>query len=68
MEARMLVLSRRNDESILIGDDIRIVVVDIRENSVRLGIEAPKDMRVDRSEVRDDILRERAAAKRGREE
>jgi carbon storage regulator len=64
----MLVLSRRNDESILIGDDIRIVVVDIRENSVRLGIEAPKDMRVDRSEVRDDILRERAAAKRGREE
>lgn len=63
----MLVLSRRKDETILVGDDIRIVVVEIRENSVRLGVEAPKGLRVDRSEVRDEILRERAAAKRGNE-
>ncbi len=64
----MLVLSRKVDEDILIGDDIWVRVVEIRGDKVRLGIEAPKEMRVDRSEVRDEILRERAAGKRGLED
>ena len=47
----MLVLSRRRDESIKIGDDIEIMVVDIRGDRVRLGIKAPGDVRVHRNEV-----------------
>ena len=47
----MLVLSRQLDESIMIGDDIRITVVDIRGDKVRLGIEAPRDVSVHRHEV-----------------
>ena len=58
----MLVLSRLKDESIVIGDGlIRIVVVDIRGDKVRLGIEAPKDIAVHRNEVHDAIERSRAA-------
>lgn len=53
----MLVLSRHRDESIIIGDDIVITVVDIRGDKVRLGIEAPKTMPVHRSEVYDAIKR-----------
>lgn len=48
----MLVLSRRQDTWIEIGDDIRIKVVEIRPNLVRLGIEAPKDVRI----LRDDAI------------
>lgn len=55
----MLVLSRHKNESIRIGDDITIVVVDIRGDKVRLGIEAPKDVPVHRSEVYDAIQRDR---------
>lgn len=55
----MLVLSRERDETIVIGDDIRITVVDIRGGKVRLGIEAPKDVPVHRKEVADSIRRER---------
>ena len=47
----MLVLSRQRDESIIIGDNIVITVVDIRGDKVRLGIEAPKDVPVHREEV-----------------
>lgn len=47
----MLVLSRQLDESIMIGDDIRITIVDIRGDKVRLGIEAPRDVSVHRHEV-----------------
>ena len=49
----MLVLSRMKDESIMLGDDIEITILDIRSNKVRIGIAAPKEMSVDRSEVRD---------------
>jgi carbon storage regulator len=49
----MLVLSRTVDERIFIGDDIRIMVVEIRGDKVRLGIEAPVDVIVDREEVRE---------------
>lgn len=53
----MLVLTRGKNEAIRIGDDISVVVVDIRGDKVRLGIEAPKDVPVHRSEVYDDIQR-----------
>lgn len=54
----MLVLSRRNDESIVIGDDIVITVVDVRGDKVRLGIEAPKNVTVHRREIWDAIRAE----------
>jgi len=53
----MLVLSRQRDESIIIGDNIVITVVDIRGDKVRLGIEAPKDVPVHRQEVYEAIKR-----------
>ncbi len=53
----MLVLSRKKNESIVINDDITIVVVEIREDKVRLGIEAPKEVAVHRREVYDAIQR-----------
>lgn len=47
----MLVLSRKKNETIKIGDDIEIVIVEIRGDKVRLGIQAPKEVPVHRSEV-----------------
>lgn len=58
----MLVLSRKKSESIVIDDRIKIVVVEVRGDKVRLGIEAPKDVPVHRQEVYDVIKRENAAA------
>lgn len=59
----MLVLSRQRDETIMIGDDIEVTVVDIRGDKVRLGVNAPKDVRVHRREVYDAIKSEEAAAR-----
>ena len=56
----MLVLSRKRDERIMIGDQISLMVVDIRGDKVRLGIEAPSDVAVHRSEVYEAIQREQA--------
>ncbi|WP_339734577.1 carbon storage regulator CsrA [uncultured Gimesia sp.] len=56
----MLVLSRQRDESIIIGDNIVITIVDIRGDKVRLGIEAPTEIPVHRQEVYDAIQRENA--------
>ena len=53
----MLVLSRKKNESIVINNDITIVVVEIRGDKVRLGIEAPKEVPVHRREVYDAIQR-----------
>ncbi len=53
----MLVLSRKKNESIVINDDITIVVVEIRGDKVRLGIEAPKEIPVHRNEVYEAIRR-----------
>lgn len=54
-----LVLSRKRDESIMIGDDVRVSVVDIRGDRVRLSISAPTAVPVHRREVYDAIRRDR---------
>ena len=54
----MLVLSRHLDESIVIGDDVVITVVDIRGDKIRLGIAAPPEIPVHRQEVYEAIQRE----------
>ena len=54
----MLVLSRHRDESIMIGDNIKITIVDIRGENVRLGIDCPKVIPVHRQEVYDSIKKE----------
>ncbi len=56
----MLVLSRQRDESIMIGDDVEITIVDVRGDKVRLGITAPKNIPVHRREIYDAIQREKA--------
>ena len=60
----MLVLSRHRDESIMIGDEVVITVVDIRGDKVRLGIDAPQDIPVHRQEVYEAIKRENQTASR----
>ena len=55
----MLVLSRKKDESIMINDDVEVMVVDIRGDKVRLGITAPKSIAVHRREIYDAIQREK---------
>lgn len=55
----MLVLSRQRDESIMIGDDVEITIVDVRGDKVRLGITAPKQIPVHRREIYDAIQREK---------
>ena len=59
----MLVLSRKKNESIIINNDITIVVVEIRGDKVRLGVEAPKEVPVHRREVYDAIKRSEAEQK-----
>jgi carbon storage regulator len=58
----MLVLSRQRDESIMIGDNIVITIVDIRGDKVRLGINAPTEIPVHRQEIYEAIQRENVRA------
>jgi cytosine deaminase len=58
----MLVLTRQRDQTVMIGDDIQVTVVDVRGDKVRLGIAAPRDIRVDRKEVYELIKKETEAA------
>ncbi|EMI58152.1 carbon storage regulator CsrA [Rhodopirellula sallentina] len=58
----MLVLSRKKNESIVINNDIRIVVVEIRGDKVRLGVEAPREVPVHRHEVYEAIQRSNEAS------
>ena len=60
----MLVLSRQRDETIMIGDDIEITVVDVRGDKVRLGINAPAQIAVHRKEVYEAIRAENERAAR----
>lgn len=57
----MLVLSRKKDEKIIIGDQITVMVIEIRGDKVRLGIDAPKEVTVHRQEVYEAIQRENSA-------
>jgi len=61
-EGTMLVLSRHRDESIMIGDDVVVTIVDIRGDKVRLGIDAPQSIPVHRQEVYEAIQRENRRA------
>jgi len=62
-ELKILVLSRQKDESIIIGDNVEITIVDVRGDKVRLGITAPKDIPVHRREVYEAIQREKSEKK-----
>lgn len=53
----MLVLSRFINESIMVGEDVKITIIDVRGDKVRLGIEAPQDVQVHRQEVYEAIKR-----------
>ena len=55
----MLVLSRLKDESIMVGDNVEITIVDVRGDKVRLGINAPRDVSVHRREIYDAIQKEK---------
>ena len=63
----MLVLSRKRDESIMIGDDVEIIIVDVRGDKVRLGITAPKNIPVHRREIYDAIQREKKESQKQQE-
>ena len=64
----MLVLSRQKDESIMIGDNVEIIIVDVRGDKVRLGITAPKEIPVHRREIFDAIQREKKEKKESQEQ
>jgi carbon storage regulator len=57
----MLILTRRVGETIMVGDEIQVSVLAVKGNQVRIGVTAPKDMPVDREEVRERIDAENAA-------
>jgi carbon storage regulator len=58
----MLVLSRKKNESIIIGDNIEIVVVDVKGEQVKIGIKAPREVTVHRAEVYEEIQKENLEA------
>lgn len=58
----MLVLTRRTGESIVIGNDIVVTVLEVRHDQVRIGIDAPRNVQVHREEVFNQVLRENTAA------
>ncbi|MFB3787592.1 MAG: carbon storage regulator CsrA [bacterium] len=60
----MLVLSRKRDESIIIGDDVIITVVDIKGEQVKLGVTAPRNVSIHRKEIYESIQQENQAAAR----
>ncbi len=61
----MLVLSRQKDESIMIGDEVEITIVDVRGDKVRLGINAPRNIAVHRKEIFLAIQKEKEGQKVG---
>ena len=64
----MLVLTRKVHQSIVIGDDVEVVVLEVRGEQVRLGIKAPKNVAVHRKEIYDQILEENKEASQVRPE
>lgn len=60
----MLVLTRKKDETIVIGDDIEITIVDVQGDNVRIGINAPKAITIYRKEIYEEIQAENRQAAR----
>ena len=58
----MLALSRKKGQSIVIGDNIEITIVDIQGDQVRLGINAPKNVKIHRKEIFEEIVKENKEA------
>ncbi|MGM0607895.1 MAG: carbon storage regulator CsrA [Candidatus Muiribacteriota bacterium] len=58
----MLVLTRKKNESIIIGDNVEVVIVDIKGDQIKIGINAPKNVSVHRKEVYEEIQRENIIA------
>ncbi|HKL87272.1 MAG TPA: carbon storage regulator CsrA [Treponemataceae bacterium] len=58
----MLILSRKTNERIMIGDDVSVTIIEIRGDQVKIGIEAPKSVKVFRQEVFEAIQNENRAA------
>jgi carbon storage regulator len=61
----MLVLSRKVNQSIMVGDNVRVVVVAVDRDQVKLGIEAPREIAVHRSEIYEEIQRANRSAAAG---
>lgn len=59
----MLVLSRKKDESLIIGDNIEITIVEIEDGKVKIGINAPKNVEINRKEIYDKIKEENESAR-----
>lgn len=58
----MLILNRKADESIVIGDNIEIKILEVVDGKIKIGIEAPRDIRILRKEIYDDVKAENEAA------
>jgi carbon storage regulator len=58
----MLVLTRKAGEGIIIGDDVKITIIEVKGGGIRIGIDAPRDMKVHRQEVYDKIKEENQEA------
>lgn len=58
----MLVLARKRDQSIVIGDDIEVIIVDVHGDQVKLGITAPRHIPVHRKEIYEEIQKENIRA------
>jgi carbon storage regulator len=57
----VLILTRKVSEALMIGDNVTVTVLGVKGNQVRIGIEAPKSVRVDREEIRERLKREKEA-------
>ncbi len=58
----MLVLARKINESIMINDSVEVIVIDIKGDQIKIGINAPKDIKIYRKEVYDEIIKQNKAA------
>jgi carbon storage regulator len=61
----MLILTRKPGESLYIGDDVKVTIVEIKGNQIRVGIDAPADLRIYREEIYRQILEENKSAAEG---